>query len=163
MTTTPFAVQDSWPELTCYGCGPANHHGFQLKSYEDGEALVATVHPDMEYNAGLPQVLYGGYIASVIDCHAMWTAMWSISRATGRPLDSHPRIACVTGRLDVTYLKPTPLGVPIHLCGWVEGDVGPKIQVQVELGPEGEVTAIGSVVAVQYDLSHDPRTRPAHP
>ncbi|WP_336360561.1 PaaI family thioesterase [Haladaptatus sp. ZSTT2] len=162
MTAIQLAVQDSWPELTCYGCGPANHHGFQLKSYEDGEALVATVHPDTQYNAGFAQVLYGGYIASVIDCHAMWTAMTAAYRAEGRPLGSQPRIVCVTGRLDVSYLRPTPIG-PIHLRGWVEGDVGPKMRVRVELGPEGEVTATGSVLAVQYDLSRDPLARPAHP
>lgn len=163
MTATQFAVQDSWPELTCYGCGPANHHGFRLRSYEDGEALVATVHPDERFNAGLPQVLYGGYIASVIDCHAMWTAMTAASRAEGRSLGRAPRTAYVTGRLDVSYLKPTPLGVPIHLRGWVEGDVGQKMRIRVELGPEGDVTATGSVLAVQYDLSRDPFARPARP
>ena len=146
-------VQASWPELTCYGCGPANEAGLHLESYLDeaGESLVATVHPDEVFNSGAPNVMYGGHVASLLDCHSVWTAITFAYRSEGRSLGSPPRIAYVTGRLSVDYRKPTPLDRPIHLEAWVEGDVGRKTTVRSELGPEGVTTATGEVVAVRVD------------
>lgn len=148
-------VQLSWPDLTCYGCGPANADGLHLESYlgEEGETLVATVRPDETFNSGTPNVMYGGHIASLVDCHSVWTAITFAYRTEGRPLGSEPRIAYVTGRLNVDYHKPTPLDQPIHLRGWIEGEVARKTTVRSELGPEGTTTATGEVVAVRVDPS----------
>ena len=146
-------VQHSWPDLTCYGCGPANERGLHLESYrsDDGERLVATVHPDEMFNAGAPNVMYGGHIASLVDCHSIWTAITFAYRAAERPLGSGPRIGYVTGELDVTYRRPTPLDEPIRLAARVEGEVGTRTTVRSELGPEGETTATGEVLAVRLD------------
>lgn len=144
-------VQASWPDLTCYGCGPANDVGLQLKSYlgDDGETLIATVHPDEVFNSGAPNVMYGGHIASLIDCHSIWTAITFAYATEDRPLGSSPRIAYVTGELCVDYLAPTPLDQPIELTAWVDGDPGKRALVKSELGPEDEVTASGEVLAVR--------------
>ena len=148
-------VQTSWPDLTCFGCGPANVDGLHLESYvgEGGETLVATVNPDETFNSGTPNVMYGGHIASLIDCHSVWTAITFAYRAEGRPLGSAPRIAYVTGRLNVDFQRPTPLDRPVHLRAWVDGDVARKTTVRSELGPEGTTTASGEVVAVRIDPS----------
>jgi acyl-coenzyme A thioesterase PaaI-like protein len=144
-------VQQSWPELTCYGCGPANDEGLQLQSYrsEDEEALVATVEPEALFTSGAPNVMYGGHIASLIDCHSVWTAITFAYAAENRPLGSSPRIAYVTGTLSVEYLEPTPLDRPVHLTARIDGDVGRKTVVRSELGPESETTAKGEVLAVR--------------
>jgi acyl-coenzyme A thioesterase PaaI-like protein len=144
-------VQASWPDLTCYGCGPANDVGFHLKSYlgDEGDTLVATVYPDEVFNSGAPNVMYGGHIASLIDCHSIWTAITFAYLADGRQLGSSPRITYVTGELCVDYLSPTPLDQPIELTAWVDGDPGKHALVTTELGPENEVTATGEVLAVR--------------
>ncbi len=144
-------VQHSWPDLTCYGCGPANDEGLQLKSYlgDDAETLVASVDPNEMFTSGAPNVMYGGHIASLIDCHSIWTAITFAYRAEERPLGSAPRIAFVTRDLCVDYRKPTPLDQPVHLTAWVEGDVGRKTTIQSKLGTEGEPTATGEVLAVR--------------
>ena len=144
-------MQDSWPELTCFGCGPANPSGIQLKSHlaEGGESLVAVVDPDPRFTSGAQNVAYGGYLASLVDCHSIWTAIASAYRAEGRPLGSAPRIAYVTAELDVRYLRPTPTDRPIHLRAWVEGEVGRKTRVRCELGSGGEVSASAEVLAVR--------------
>lgn len=146
-------VQHSWPDLTCYGCGPANEAGLHLESYlsADGERLVATVHPDELFNAGAPNVMYGGHIASLVDCHSIWTAITFAYRAEDRPLGSVPRIGYVTGELDVTYGRPTPLDRPVHLAAWVDGDVGRRTTVRCELGPDEETTVTAEVLAVRLD------------
>ncbi|MFC4439223.1 MULTISPECIES: PaaI family thioesterase [Natrialbaceae] len=144
-------VQHSWPELTCYGCGPANDEGLQLQSYrsEDKEALVTTVEPEELFTSGAPNVMYGGHIASLVDCHSIWTSITFAYDAEDRPLGSSPRIAYVTAELSVEYLKPTPLDRPVHLTARIDGEIGRKTVVRSELGPEGETTARGTVRAVR--------------
>ena len=143
--------QDAWPSGTCYGCGPANLEGIQLKSRwsEDGRFAVAQLQVNAKYNAGLPNTMYGGTVASLIDCHSVWTAIAETYRQEGREYGSAPLIRCVTGRLTVEYLKATPLDVPVYLKAWVEGPVGRKTRVLSELGAGNIVTAKGDVIAVR--------------
>lgn len=103
-------VQHSWPELTCFGRGQPNPGGIRLESYldADGETLVASVDPDERFTSGAPNVAYGGFVASPVDCHSIWTAMTFAHRAEDRLLDSEPRVTFVTGRSSVEYHEPTP-------------------------------------------------------
>ncbi|MDZ4770470.1 MAG: PaaI family thioesterase [Chloroflexota bacterium] len=152
--TTPIALQDlCLPTGTCYGCGSANPDGLQIKSYwsADGQVVVATITPDAKYASGFKGALYGGVIASLIDCHSNWTAMAFGYRAEGREAGSAPLIASVTGSLGVKYVKPTPMGVPLHLRAWVDGEVGRKTRVICELGSADAVTATGDSVFVRID------------
>ena len=70
------ALQDAWPDATCYGCGPANPQGLRIKSYwtAEGDEVFALFTPRPEHNAGFPNVTYGGLVAALIDCH------WSFAR-----------------------------------------------------------------------------------
>lgn len=146
-------VQHSWPNLTCFGCGPANEDGLQIESYlgPDRETLVASVGPHPTYTSGAPNVAWGGYVASLVDCHSVWTAITFAHEDEDRPLGSDPHVEYVTGQLSVEYHAPTPLDEPLHLRAWVEGEVGRKTTVRSEVGPEGETTATGEMVAVRVD------------
>lgn len=145
------AVQDAaWPDGTCYGCGPANSDGLQLKSYlsEDGDQLVASFDPDERYISGAPNVAYGGLIASLIDCQSMWTAITFAHIEEERSF-TDGLILYVTAELNVEYRDPTPLDQLIELRSYVDGDVGRKARVTCELGPSDETTAVGDVIAVR--------------
>ncbi len=52
-----------YPGLTCFGCGPANPHGFHLRSYREGDLTVATFKPGPEHDNGFGFV-NGGIIAT---------------------------------------------------------------------------------------------------
>src|SRR5437870_3667002 len=114
---TQQALQDAWPDATCYGCGPANPKGLRVKSYwsSDGSEVVASFQPRPEHNAGFPNVAYGGLVASLIDCHSIWTAIATTYRGERREHGSLPAISYVTGTLTVRFLKPTPLDRPLVL------------------------------------------------
>ena len=71
------------------------------------------------YHIAVPGFVYGGLIASLVDCHGTGTAAAGAYRSQGRPMDSEPPMRFVTGSLHVDYLKPTPLGVPLELHGRV--------------------------------------------
>jgi len=138
-------------EASCFGCGPGNPHGHHIKSYwsDDEQFVIAFFEPDDKYNSGFPNIMYGGLVASLIDCHSIWTAIAFAYRAEERPHGSEPIVTYVTGQLCVKYIKPTPLDQPIHLKAWVEGKIGRKTQVICELGTNDEVTATGDTIAVR--------------
>lgn len=147
-------VQASWPSFDCFGCGPANPDGLHLHSFERADgSLVASVDPDPRFKSGYPNVTYGGLIASLVDCHSIWTAITAAYRAADRPLGTEPRIAFATGELDVTYHRPTPLDGGIDLHAWVDGAVGRRTAVTCEVSPSGatETTATGQVTTVRVD------------
>jgi acyl-coenzyme A thioesterase PaaI-like protein len=146
----PKAFQDYYPdELShCYGCGRANEHGLQLKSYWEGEESVAVFHP-RPYHVAIPGYVYGGLIASIIDCHGTGTAAAAAYRAAGREMDTAPALRFVTAALRVDYLRPTPLGVPLHVRGRVTEIKGRRVVVAATVSAEGEICARGEVVAVQ--------------
>jgi acyl-coenzyme A thioesterase PaaI-like protein len=143
------AFQDYYPDdfNHCYGCGGLNQHGHQLKSYWDGDKAVATFEP-RPYHTSLPGYVYGGLIASLIDCHSTGTAAAALYRKDGRPMDTDPPYRCVTASLHVEYLRPTPLEGKLKLEAEVKEIDGRKVTVLVKLFGGGELCARGEVVAV---------------
>lgn len=144
------AVQDFYPDdfNVCYGCGQRNEHGLRLRTYVTGDDTTATFAPQ-SYHTAIRGYVYGGLIASLIDCHGTGTAAAAAYKAAGRDLGSDPPFRFVTAALHVDYLKPTPIGVPLHLRGHAKEVKGRKVVVEVELSAAGDVCARGEVVAVQ--------------
>ena len=144
------AFQDHYPDdlSHCYGCGRLNADGFQLKSRWDGDETVAVFTP-RPYHTAIPGYVYGGLIASLIDCHGTGTAAAAAARAAGRGLDTEPAFRFVTASLHVDYLQPTPIGVPLEIRGRVKEIKGRKVVVSATLSAQGRVCARGEVVAVQ--------------
>ena len=144
------AFQDYYPDSFsyCYGCGRLNREGLQIKSYWEGEESVTRFTPRPSHIA-IPGYVYGGLIASLIDCHSTGTAAAAAYRAAGREMGTEPAFRFVTASLHVDYLKPTPLGVPLEVRGTVKEIKGRKIVVTASLSAQGEVCARGEVVAVE--------------
>lgn len=144
------SFQDYYPESYkhCYGCGSKNAHGLHVRSFWDGEESVATFHPE-EYHLAFPGYVYGGLIASLVDCHCVGTAAAAAYRAEGREPGTEPAYRYVTGSLHVDYLKPTPLGPPVEVRARVVEIKGRKVVIEATVSVEGVATAKGKVVAVQ--------------
>lgn len=144
------AFQDLYPdELSyCYGCGRLNEHGLQIKSYWDGDETVATYLP-RPYHIAIPGYVYGGLIASLMDCHATGTAAAAAYRAAGREMGGEPALRFVTASLKVDYVRPTPLGTPLEVRGRATEIKGRKVVVRATVSAEGQVCARGELVAVQ--------------
>jgi acyl-coenzyme A thioesterase PaaI-like protein len=97
----------------------------------------------------IPGYVYGGLLASLIDCHGTGTAAAATARAENREIDSEPAIRFVTGSLKVDYLRPTPLGPELELRGTVREVKPRKVLVAIDLLAEGEVCVRGEVTAVR--------------
>ena len=147
---TEGAFQDYYPDKLshCYGCGRLNKHGLHIKSYWDVDEAVCIFHPKA-YHTAIPGFVYGGLIASVIDCHATGTASAAAYRAEGRDMDTDPPLRFLTASLHVDYLRLTPMEGPLELRSRVKEIKGRKVVVAVDLWAEGEVCARGEVVAVR--------------
>ncbi len=144
------SFQDYYPESSshCYGCGTKNPHGLHIRSFWDGDEAIATFHPE-EYHIAFPGYVYGGLIASLIDCHCSGTAAAAAYREEGREPDSLPAFRYVTASLQVDYLKPTPLGPPIEIRARVVEIKGRKTVFEATVSVQDIITAKGKMVAVQ--------------
>jgi len=144
------AFQDHYADDVshCYGCGRLNEEGLHIKSYWDGEESVARFTPRACHIAA-PGFVYGGVIASLIDCHGTGTAAAAAYRSEGRAMDTQPGIRFVTASLKVDYLLPTPLGPELLARGKVKSVGKRKVVVVVKVLAEEKVCARGEVVAVR--------------
>jgi len=156
------AFQDYYPDQQsyCYGCGRLNQYGLQIKSYWDGEESKAVYTPLPQHMA-IPGYVYGGLIASLIDCHSTGTAAAAAYRHAGRAMDTEPPFRFLTASLQVDYLRPTPLGVPLEVRGRVEEIKERKVVVSSTVIANGEICATGKVVAVRMPEHLIPKEGPA--
>jgi acyl-coenzyme A thioesterase PaaI-like protein len=146
----PKSFQDYYPDHLshCYGCGRLNEHGYRIQSRWDGDESVCTFNP-MPYHMSIPGYVYGGLIASLMDCHGTGTASAAAYRDQGREMNSEPPLRFLTASLHVDFLKPTPLGGILEVRGRVKEVKGRKVVVSTTLLAGREVCARGEVVAVQ--------------
>ena len=151
------AFQDYYPEDVswCYGCGSLNKQGHQIKSYWDGAETVCLFQPQ-PYQSAIPGYVYGGLIASLIDCHSTGTAAAAAYRAEGRGQGTEPPLRFVTASLHVDYLKPTPLGPVLEIRGRIKEIKGKKVVVETTVSADGLVCAKGELVAVRMPASMTP-------
>lgn len=152
----PRAVQDDYPDdlAHCYGCGRLNAAGLHVRTCWDGDETVAELSPRPEHTA-IPGYVYGGLIASLIDCHGTGSAAAAAARRDNTPTDP-PRF--VTASLKVDYQRPTPMGVPLVARGRIVELKERKVVVDIRVTANGETCATGQVVAVRMPESMIPPT-----
>jgi acyl-coenzyme A thioesterase PaaI-like protein len=154
------AVQDFYPDdfAHCYGCGRLNPDGLHLQSRWEGDDVVARFTP-RPGQVAVPGFVYGGLIASLIDCHAMGTAAASALRAAGREVGAGPSPRYVTAMLRVDYLKPTPLGPELEIRARAVERTERKVTVSATVSAAGVVTARGEAIAVVMPPTMEPGGR----
>jgi acyl-coenzyme A thioesterase PaaI-like protein len=147
MTTPEKCLQERYaPESVCYGCGPANAGGLHVRSFPEGDQLVAEWTPAAHHLA-FEGVLNGGIVGSILDCHCNWTAAWHLMRQQG---SDHPP-ATVTMEYAVKLRRPTPMDTPVKLVARVAEQSGDTVTVAGELWAAGRLcaTCTGRFIAVQ--------------
>ena len=156
------AFQDCYPEELshCFGCGNNNKQGHQLKSYwqtiDKETALNSRTiahHTPSEIYTAIPGFVYGGMIASLIDCHGTGSASAMAYLSQNREMGSLPALRFVTGALNVSYLAPTPQGVELELIGEFSEVKERKIIVDITLSANDVICAKGQVIAVLMPAS----------
>jgi acyl-coenzyme A thioesterase PaaI-like protein len=142
------AFQDLGSVFHCHGCGPDNEKGLRIKSVWDGDEAVCTWHAQPHHCGGSRETVYGGIIASLIDCHSINLAIAQAYKNEGRPIGSTPRIHYVIANLNASYLRPTPIDMSLHLRAKISRVEGRKTWVSCTLSAGGQVCATGEVLGV---------------
>ncbi|MDM1044398.1 PaaI family thioesterase [Myroides sp. 1354] len=145
------AIQDLYPEnlAHCYGCGKLNPAGHQLKTYLDEEGgTMAHFTPKSEHTALLGSV-YGGLIASLLDCHGTGSAAAFVCIEDKIPFETPLPVRCVTASLKIDFKAMTPMGVPLVLKGKLRSIEGRKIWVDMTLSAGDILCATGEILAIR--------------
>jgi uncharacterized protein (TIGR00369 family) len=88
----------------CFGCGRDNPIGLHIEFFADGENRVHADFTPRTEHQGFPGVLHGGMISTLLD------------EVIGRTAIAND-FWCVTAELTVRFLKPVPIGEPVHVMG----------------------------------------------
>lgn len=146
------AIQDCYPPefAHCFGCGPNNPFGHHLKSYLIGNETIARFIPDSKYCGGVPDHVYGGMIASLLDCHGTASAAAFACQKKGKQAgDSSPSARFVTASLKVDFKRPAPLGVELVVKGMLRSLEGRKAWIDLLLTAGEHTCAAGEMLAIR--------------
>jgi len=141
--------QEYAPKSICYGCGPANENGFHINSFVEGDEVVAHFKPKPYHNA-FPNVLNGGVIGTLLDCHCNWAATWYLMKAQG--LEIPP--CTVTAEYTIKLRRPTPMVDDIKLVARLIKIDGNKAEIEGELIANGKICDTCHAVFVAVDETH---------
>jgi acyl-coenzyme A thioesterase PaaI-like protein len=142
------SLQDKYaPHNACFGCGPSNEKGLQIKSHVGNDGTIMATWQPEEHHQAFPGVLCGGIIGTLMDCHSNWSAAYFLM--TDQGLKTPP--CTVTADYAVKLKKPTPLDQKVFLKARLIKIDGDKAKVSTELLCQGEVCATceGTFVAVK--------------
>lgn len=140
------SIQEKYaPQNACFGCGPSNPKGLHIRSYPQGSKMVAKFKPEPHHEA-FPNVLNGGIIGTILDCHSNWTAAWHLMQQT--KMDRPP--CTVTAEYTIKLLLPTPSKEELTLDAEVLSSTEKSAVVKAKLliGDKLCATCEGRFVAV---------------
>jgi acyl-coenzyme A thioesterase PaaI-like protein len=159
---TDIIIQDYYPDgsAICYGCGRNNPEGLSIQTHWNGKEGLLRYQP-LPHHTAFPGYVYGGLIASLMDCHSIGTAIAAAYQAEDRMPGTAPEITFVTGQMDITYHHPTPIDAELVLRARILEQTERKSIVHCTLHVEkksvdgglnqddNRVYALGKIIAVR--------------
>jgi uncharacterized protein (TIGR00369 family) len=126
----------------CFVCGVQNPVGLKLAFYETGPAEVIACFTPPDHYQGYPAVMHGGIVASALD------------EAGGRAAMIGPEGRFMfTAKMEVRYVRPTPLGQPLTVVGQLVKRRGRLAVTRAELRlADGTVSAEAELTLVDMPL-----------
>lgn len=118
----------------CIVCSTSNPASLRARFFSVGKGKVEGVFTGRDEHASYKGRMHGGVIAAVLD-EAMGRTLWT----------DRPDKLAVTKSMEVTYLKPVPLGCELHCYGKIiyENDKIFNAEAEILL-PDGETAAKSS-------------------
>ena len=123
----------------CFVSGPWNPLGIGIEVERDGDAALAHIVLGAAFEGG-PGMAHGGIVAALFD------------DVLGYLLTLHG-IPGFTGELTVRYLRPTPVGTPLVLRGWVVERSGRRLHTAARLHAGERLVATATAVFIEIDVA----------
>lgn len=133
-------VEDGAPVVhfdECIVSGPWNPLGIGIEVVRDGDDTRAEVVLGTAFEGG-PGMAHGGIVAALFD------------DVLGYLMTLH-HVPGFTGELTVRYHRPTPVGVPVTLHGWVVDRVGRRLLTAADARAHGQVVASATATFVEVE------------
>jgi len=144
------SLQDTYaPENQCFGCGPANPKGLRIKSYTEGDELVAHWSPE-EHHQAFGNILNGGICGTLLDCHSNWCAAYTLLQT--HELTELP--TTVTAYFNVSLRAPTPMDKDLIIRAKAIEIGDDRVKVQASIEADGNVTATCKGLFVSVKEGH---------
>lgn len=123
--------KNSDPNQWCFACGPQNPFGLKLAFQEENDTYISHF-TGQKHHQGYDGIMHGGIVSTLLD-----EIMARYLYAKG--------MTAVTARLEIRYLKPTPIDVPLTIRGRIVNHKGRIYETEgtIEL-PDGTITAQGT-------------------
>jgi acyl-coenzyme A thioesterase PaaI-like protein len=118
----------------CFACGQGNPIGLKLQFHFEGDDYVTSLEVRPEYQ-GWAGIVHGGLLATALD-EVMARLLWE------------KEINAITGRLEVRYHQPVPVGEILNLRGRITRQRPPIVETTAEAArPDGTVVAEAKAVS----------------
>jgi acyl-coenzyme A thioesterase PaaI-like protein len=105
----------------CFACGTANPIGLNLEFYCLGDVVCSEITLE-KVHEGWDNMAHGGIVSTLLDELMSWAIMYA------------KRVFLVTRKMDVKYIKPVLIGVPLTVTGRLMDDSEPpKIKARGEI------------------------------
>lgn len=121
----------------CVVSGPWNPLGLGVAVERDGDRVLGRVTLGAAFEGG-PGMAHGGIVAALFD------------DVLGYLLTLH-HIPAFTGELTVRYHRPTPVGVPLELRGWIVERETRRLRTAGRLSAQGQLVASATAVFIGID------------
>jgi acyl-coenzyme A thioesterase PaaI-like protein len=105
----------------CFACGTDNPIGLNMQFYRMGDMICSDIILKKDHE-GWENMAHGGITCALLDEVMSWTVLY------------FKRTFLVTRKMDMKYIKPVPLGVPLTARGKILDDTcPPKILIRGEI------------------------------
>jgi len=105
----------------CFACGTANPIGLNLQFYNLGDEVCSEITLGKNHE-GWENMAHGGIVSTLLDEVMSWTIMY------------FKKIFLVTRKMDIKYVRPVLIGIPLTVKGSVLDDSAPpKIKARAEI------------------------------
>ena len=128
----------------CFGCGVDHPTGLHLEMTAGDGLDVSARFEVTEHHQGAPGLAHGGVLTTAFD-ETMSALNWLIYKPA------------VTGRLEVDFRRPVPVGTVLHVTARVVGVAGRKTYATAEGrigGPDGALAVSAAAVFISVGLKH---------
>jgi acyl-coenzyme A thioesterase PaaI-like protein len=142
--------QDKYgPNGICFGCGPKNENGLQIKSQWEEDQYITRYTPKEEHQA-FNGVINGGIIGALFDCHMNWCAATTLYEQNSE--SEFP--STVTAEFAVKLKRPTPFGEELVIKAKPTEINDNMVTVEAEMYAENKVTSTCKAVFVAVQPGH---------
>ena len=128
----------------CYGCGVAHDTGLHLTMIAGEGLSLHGTFTVTDHHQGAPGLAHGGLLTTALD-DALGSLNWLLSSPA------------VTGRLEVDFRRPVPVGTTLHIRTDVVGVKGRKVFTRA-VGrldaPAGPIAVTAAALFIQVPVEH---------